>query len=182
MCWCWGTNIAVLLDCSRSRLDSVEPVLLTYFTYSLKVIRETPASHGTEASADVLSYLSIFLSIYVNVRLYLHHRSTLTSMRAGCGPGLRRHECRRVWRSGSESGSELEAGRALRGLETVAAASRPSASARSSISRRELTAPGSSAAPRSSPRPMRPHHWRSGSESSGSPDHSASRPEVPWLG
>ena len=48
-----GTNIAVLLDCP-SRLDSVAflPYLLTYL--SDQVIRENPASRGTETSAEEL--------------------------------------------------------------------------------------------------------------------------------
>ena len=32
LCWCWGTNIAVLLDCSKSSRQCSLPYLL-YFTY-----------------------------------------------------------------------------------------------------------------------------------------------------
>ena len=50
-----GTNIAVLLDCSKSSRQCSLPYLLTYLLASGdQVIRENPASRGTETSAESL--------------------------------------------------------------------------------------------------------------------------------
>jgi len=56
-----GTNIAVLLDCSKSSRQCSLPSLLTYSDQvirgnpaSRQVIRGNPASRGTESSAEVL--------------------------------------------------------------------------------------------------------------------------------
>ena len=47
-----GTNIAVLLDCSKSSRQC--RAFLTYLLTTDQVIRENPASRGTETSAEVL--------------------------------------------------------------------------------------------------------------------------------